>query len=89
MKKIARTFENIWKDAQAINATTTRIKQRFFKIYSVKGKNVQLGLYDAITKRWTIFDSINLSGNYRYVDREQIPEITEMKAMIRLAQRQA
>ena len=84
MKKISRTFEYIWKDAQAINDRTSIVKQRFFKIHTIKKKHVTIGLYDYLTKKWSTFDSINLSGNYRYANKDRIPEINEMKAMIKL-----
>ena len=82
MKTILKTFEAIWKDAAAINAHHRTPKQRFFKIYSTKKKFVTIGLYDNVTKRWSLFESINLSGNYRYNTRDNIPEIKEMRAMV-------
>jgi hypothetical protein len=83
MKTILKTFEAIWKDAAAANVRAP--KQRFFKIFSSKKKFVTIGLYDNVTKKWSTFESINLSGNYRYNNRGRIPEMDEMREMVEAA----
>jgi hypothetical protein len=79
MRKLLKGFDEIWAKAQTRNETE---KGRFQRIFFQHKRYFHLGLYDTVTKRYVIFDSINLVGNYRYNSSVHPPEYSEMRKMV-------
>jgi hypothetical protein len=44
-----------------------------------------MGLYDSVTKKYVLFDTINLTGNFRYNNNILPNEFAEMENMIKRA----
>lgn len=80
MRKLEKQFEDIW--AKAEEANKRQPGQRFFKMLDVKRKYPVMGIFDSDTKRYVLFDSINLVGNFRYNSKETPPEFVEMLEMV-------
>jgi hypothetical protein len=81
MRKISKKFEDIWSLAEARNRAEGR--HRFHQINSLNRKYITLGIYDSVTKKYCLFDTINLVGNFRYNHRDVPAEFQEMEDMIR------
>ena len=82
MKKALEKFDEVWAAAQAVNARSG--KQRFFRLFeSYRRKYLVIGLYDTVTKKYALFDTVNLTGNYRYNNRDVPAEVYEMEAMVK------
>lgn len=79
MRKIAKRFEEIWAKAEERNG---RGPQRYFKLWDTKKRYVTMGIYDSETKKYCIFDTVNLAGNYRYNSKDVPAEFDEMESMI-------
>ena len=79
MRKIIKSFDEIWSKAEAFNRKKV---DRFVKCFDSRGKYVSFGIYDKISKKYCLFDTINLTGNFRYNASESIPELSEMEKMI-------
>lgn len=79
MRKIVKSFDEIWSKAEAFNR---KKEDRFVKCFDSRGKYVSFGIYDKISKKYCLFDTINLTGNFRYNASESIPELSEMEKMI-------
>jgi hypothetical protein len=71
MRIIIQKFEEIWQRAERFNKE--RRTERFFKIYEQRKKYLTIGLYDSQTKKYALFDTVNLTGNFRY-DNNVVPE---------------
>jgi hypothetical protein len=85
MKKIALKFEEIWKKAETFNKEQKT--ERFYKMQDQRKKYMTFGIYDSVTKKYALFDSINLTGNFRY-DNNVIPEeVWDMYNMVSKAKK--
>lgn len=80
MRKVLKRFEEICALAEARNRAEGR--HRFHQLTSHYKKYMTLGIYDSVTKKYCVFDSINLTGNFRYSHRSLPPEFDEMEQMI-------
>lgn len=81
MRKLVKLFDDIWASAEQRNERegTTR----FFRIYQQNKRYYTFGLYDGLTKKYCMFDTINLSGNFRYNNQVVPPEFAEMAQMVK------
>lgn len=85
MRKIIQKFEEVWQSAEKFNKQNRT--ERFYRIFDQQKKYVTFGLYDSETKKYALFDSINLTGNFRY-DNHTIPaEVHDMARMVSNANR--
>ena len=94
--KIVDSFDKIWAKAEkrnaeigAVSGYDATLNPRFHRIFekrapaSDKGSRyLVMGIYDSVTKKYALFDSINLSGNFRYNNRAEPPEFKQMLKMI-------
>jgi|LauGreDrversion4_2_1035121.scaffolds.fasta_scaffold58756_2 hypothetical protein len=85
MNKMMRKFDEICESADRFNAE--KRTERFFKLFEQRKKYVTVGLYDSVTKKHVLFDSINLVGNFRYNNNGIPGELFEMERMITSASR--
>ena len=83
MFKLTREFDSIWEQAQAVNEKSE--KQRFFKIFQQTKRFVTVGLYDSVTKKYELFDTVNFAGNFRYDKSKKPAELESMEKMVRNA----
>lgn len=85
MKKILEKYEDVWGRAKKVNSTSGvrfhRIFDRYYKRYVV------MGLYDSVTHKYVLFDTINLTGNFRYSTDVVPPEVLEMEQLVASAER--
>ena len=88
-KMIAEKFEEIWTKAEKRNAELGAVTgfddatgQRFVRIYDQGKRYITMGIYDTVSKKYCVFDTINLVGNFRYSPREVPPELVEMERMV-------
>lgn len=85
MRKIIQKFEEVWQNAEKFNRVNRT--DRFCRIFDQQRKYVTFGLYDTVTKKYALFDTINLTGNFRY-DNHTIPaEVRDMERMVNTATR--
>jgi hypothetical protein len=76
-------FEEIWQRAERVNKQTQ--SERFYRMYEQRRGFATVGIYDSVTKRYALFDTVNLTGNFRY-DNYTIPaEIKDMEKMVSAA----
>ena len=80
MNKMMRKFEEVCESADRFNSENRT--ERFFKLFDQRKKYVTVGLYDSVTKKHVLFDSINLVGNFRYNSNGVPAELFEMERMI-------
>ena len=86
MRKIVKSFDLIWGQAEAYNRKNSGSdRDRFVRCFDSRGKYMSFGIYDKVNKKYALFDTINLTGNYRYNASDSIPELYEMEKMIRNA----
>lgn len=78
MRKLAKVFDEIWSKAEKRN----RQGARFQRIVSQRGKYVTYGIYCGNTKKYVLFDTINLIGNFRYNARAVPDEFSEMDQLV-------
>lgn len=82
MRKVIKRFEEICDLAEARNRAEGR--HRFHQLSGYHNKKyMTLGIYDSVTKKYCIFDSINLVGNFRYSHKTLPPEFDEMESLIK------
>ena len=81
MRKISKKFEDIWAQAESRNRAEGR--HRFHQINSSNRKYFTLGIYDSVNKKYCLFDTINLVGNFRYNHKDIPPEFLEMENLIK------
>ena len=81
MRKIVKSFDLIWGQAEAYNRKNSG-SDRFVRCFDSRGKYMSFGIYDKVNKKYALFDTINLTGNYRYNASDSIPELHEMEKMI-------
>lgn len=79
MRKIVKSFDTIWSKAEAVNR---KRGERFVRCFDSRGKYLSFGIYDKVTKKYALFDTINLTGNFRYNASETIAELTDMEEMV-------
>ena len=79
MRKIVKSFDNIWSKAESVNR---KKGDRFVRCFDSRGKYLSFGIYDKVTKKYALFDTINLTGNFRYNASEDIPELLYMEEMV-------
>lgn len=93
--KLSKQFDEIWKKAEKRNAELGATygfdaakSPRFHKISSgslfndSNNRFVTMGIYDSEKKKYALFDTINLSGNYRYNKNSEPAEFAEMLKLI-------
>lgn len=80
MRKLAKIFDEIWASAEKRNASEG---ERFHRIYQQNKRYFTFGIYDGLTKKYCMFDTINLSGNFRYNNQAVPPEFAEMSQMVK------
>jgi hypothetical protein len=80
MSKFIRKFEEIWENADKFNSLNKT--DRFFKLFEQRKKFITVGLYDSVTKKYALFDSVNLVGNFRYNNNSVPPELFDMDRMV-------
>lgn len=79
MKIISKKFDEIWSKAEQRNR---KEGFRFHKIYSQNKRYITMGIYDTSTNKYSIFESINLIGNFRYNAQVVPPELYEMQEIV-------
>ena len=79
MRKIVKSFDQIWGKAEAFNR---KRGDRFVRCFDRRGKYLSFGIYDKLAKKYVLFDTINLTGNFRYNAVDVVPELVEMEEMI-------
>ena len=83
MRKIAQKFDEICAKAEAFNKEIQI--DRFYKIYELRKRFVTMGMYDSVSKKYALFDTINLTGNFRY-DNHTVPqELYDMERLVKRA----
>ena len=85
MFKLTREFDLIWEKAQKANAQLGQ--NRFHQLYEQNKRFVTVGIYDAVTHKYEMFDSINFAGNYKYDKAKRPEEFATMEKMIAVAER--
>ena len=78
MRHLSNVFNDIWTHAEERN----RNGASFIKIYESKKRYVTFGIYDAKAKKYCLFNTINLVGNFRYNSKVVPPEFAEMRKMV-------
>lgn len=78
MRHLTNVFNDIWALAEERN----REGAKFYKIYESKKRYVTFGIYDSVTKRYCLFNTINLVGNFRYNSKVVPPEFAEMRSLV-------
>ena len=79
MRHLTSVFNDIWTLAEERNR---REGKSFIKIYESKKRYVTFGIYDSITKKYCLFNTINLVGNFRYNSKVVPPEFAEMRRLV-------
>jgi hypothetical protein len=79
MRKLASTFDEIWEKAEQRNKAEGG---RFYRIFEQKRRYVTYGVYDSVSKKYVLFNTINLVGNFRYDSRFVPPEFNEMNELV-------
>lgn len=85
MYKMTKKFDEVCEAAERFNAATK--SERFLKIFEQRRKYFTVGLYDTVTKKHVLFDTINLVGNFRYNNNSVPAELFEMERMVANATR--
>jgi len=80
MRKIIKKFNEIWEQAEAHNKA--KRQHRFIKMIEQKQRFITVGIYDSATKEYALFDTINLTGNYRYSNSAIPQEMLDMEALV-------
>lgn len=71
MRNLVKRFDEIWSKADQRNKQEGH---RFFKIFETNSRYITMGVYDSKTKQYSTFDTINLSGNFRYNIKSEPPQ---------------
>lgn len=79
----SKKFDEICASAEKYNKEHRT--DRFLRMFDQSRKFVSMGLYDSVTKKYVLFDTINLTGNFRYNNNILPSEFTEMENMIKRA----
>jgi len=83
MFKLNREFDQLWSKAVKINERSNG--QRFHRIFQQSKRFVTVGLYDSVSKRYALFDTVNFAGNYRYDKNIKPDEFRVMEKMVQKA----
>lgn len=83
MRRLAKRFGEICTLVEKFNAE--KRQNRFQKMYNQDKRFVSFGIYDTVTKQYVLFDTVNLTGNFRYSNNTAPPELDEMENLIRKA----
>ena len=79
MRRLTKKFKEIWAVAEERNKHDSN---RFFQIFETRKGFTEMGIYDYKTKKFVIFNTINLVGNFRF-DGVDIPaEFSEMENLV-------
>ena len=93
--KFVQEFDKIWEQANNRNkelgavygfdvGSSPRFHRIFSKYNGEKGNTyITMGIYDSESKKHVLFDSINLSGNFRYNSKTLPKEFNEMISLIK------
>lgn len=92
---MSNIFDKIWAAAEQRNAELgpvfghdPKTGSRFHRILdrsSSEGKNgryITMGIYDSVKNKYVLFNTINLSGNFRYNNNSVPAEFNEMKRLV-------
>lgn len=86
MRKIMKQYKAVWKKAEERNKTEPH---RFHQIYEQRASKkdpdkryVEFGIYDSVSKKYVIFDTIQLVANFRYNSKSVPSELHEMERMV-------
>lgn len=80
MRNLVKRFDQIWSKADQRNKQEGH---RFFKIFETNNRYITMGVYDSKTKQYSTFDTINLSGNFRYNIKSEPPqEFDDMNCIV-------
>ena len=85
MRKAIKTFNEIWEKAEQFNKSTRT--HRFSKIFEQRQRFATVGIYDTVSKKYALFDTINLTGNHRYASSDIPDEIYDMEKIVDSAPR--
>ncbi len=81
--RLSKKFDEICASAEKYNKENRT--DRFLRMFDQSKKFVSMGLYDSVTKKYVVFDTINLTGNFRYSNNVLPNELIEMENMIKRA----
>lgn len=79
MKKINKKFDEIWRKAEQRNS---KEGNRFHKIYEQNKRYITFGVYDSVTKKYSLFNTINFIGNFRYNTHTVPSEFNYMEEIV-------
>lgn len=79
MRRLTKKFKEIWAVAEERNKHDSN---RFIQIYETKRGFTEMGIYDYKTKKFVIFNTVNLVGNFRYDSAEMPQEFSEMENLV-------
>ena len=79
MRKLNKVFDDIWSKAEKRNRQEGK---NFHKVFQQRGRYVTYGIYCGQTKKYALFDTINLTGNFRYNTRAVPSEFAEMEELV-------
>lgn len=83
MFKIKNEFDRICVLADTANQKLR--SKRFLPMSNTNRKYASYGVYDNVTKRYVLFDTIMFAGHYNYNKNRKPPEFDEMEQLIRQA----
>ena len=75
MRKIVKSFDQVWAKAETFNK---RNGDRFVRCFDSRGKYLSFGIYDKVKKKYCLFYTINLTGNFRYNASDLVAELQAM-----------
>ena len=81
--KLTKKFDEICAAAERYN--TANNTQRFHRMFDQSKRFISMGLYDSSTHKYVLFDTINLTGNFRYNNHTLPEELFEMEQMVKRA----
>lgn len=81
--KLSKKFDEICASADRYNKDNKT--DRFYRMFDQSKRFVVMGLYDSVTKKYVLFDAVNLTGNFRYNTNTMPGEFAEMEEMIKAA----
>ena len=85
MFRIKNDFDRICVLADSANNSLNR--KRFITMSNSHRKYATYGVYDTVSKRYVLFDTIMFSGHYKYNKNTRPPEFNEMEQLIKQAVR--
>lgn len=81
--KLIKKFDEICALAEKFNKENKT--DRFYRMFDQSKRFVSLGIYDSVTHKYVLFDTINLTGNFRYNSNAVPNELFEMEKLIKQA----